>query len=167
MRDRFRIVETVPAEGELISHLVNCSRVKGMTMFGKKPNKPQNRIDSLIGAGTRIEGNISFAGGLRVDGEIQGNVTAIADKPSTLVISEHALIEGEIHVSHLVANGTINGPIFATESLELQSNSRLRGDVHYTTLEMHLGAVVEGRLVHGAGETKTVELKLAASKSVS
>ncbi len=138
-----------------------------MNMFGKKPNKPQNRIDSLIGAGTRIEGNISFTGGLRVDGEIQGNVTAVADKPSTLVLSEHALIDGEIHVSHLVVNGTINGPVFAAESLELQSNSRLRGDVHYTTLEMHLGAVVEGRLVHGASETKTVELKLASSNPAS
>ena len=136
-------------------------------MFGKKPNKPQNRIDSLIGAGTRIEGNISFAGGLRVDGEIQGNVIAAADQPSTLVVSEHARIDGEIRVSHVVANGAINGPVFAAESLELQSNSRLRGDVHYSALEMHLGAIVEGRLVHGPGEIRAVELKLAASKSVS
>jgi cytoskeletal protein CcmA (bactofilin family) len=136
-----------------------------MIMFGKKPSKPQNRIDSLIGAGTRIEGNISFAGGLRVDGEIQGNVTAVADQPSTLVVSEQARIDGEIRVAHLVANGTITGPVFATDSLELQSNSRLRGDVHYSTLEMHLGAIVEGRLVHGPGETRTVELKLAASKA--
>ena len=134
-------------------------------MFGKKPSKPQNRIDSLIGAGTRIEGNISFTGGLRVDGEIQGNVTAAADQPSTLVVSEHARIEGEIRVSHLVANGTINGPVFASDSLELQANSRLRGDVHYSTLEMHLGAIVDGRLVHGSGETRAVELKLASTKS--
>ena len=136
-------------------------------MFGKKPNKPQNRIDSLIGAGTRIEGNISFSGGLRVDGEIQGSVTAAAEKPSTLVVSEHARIDGEIRVSHLVTNGTISGPVYATESLELQSNCRLSGDVHYNILEMHLGAIVDGRLVHGAGEGKSVELKLAASKSVS
>lgn len=134
-------------------------------MFGKRSNKPQNRIDSLIGAGTKIEGNISFAGGLRVDGEIQGNVTAVADQASTLVVSEHASIEGEIRVSHLVANGAINGPVFAMESLELQSHSRLRGDVHYNTLEMHLGAIVEGRLVHRSSEAKTVELKLAATKS--
>src|SRR4030067_712205 len=131
-------------------------KAKGVSMFGKKPNKPQNRIDSLIGAGTRIEGNVGFAGGLRVDGEIQGNVTAVADKPSTLVISEHALINGEIRVSHLVVNGTINGPVFAPESLELQSNSRVRGDVHYTTLGMHLGAIVEGRLGPEPGETQTV-----------
>ncbi len=134
-------------------------------MFGKRSNKPQNRIDSLIGAGTKIEGNISFAGGLRVDGEIQGNVTAVADQASTLVVSEHASIEGEIRVSHLVANGAIIGPVFATESLELQSHSRVRGDVHYNTLEMHLGAIVEGRLVHRSSEAKTVELKLAATKS--
>lgn len=135
-----------------------------MTMFGKKPSKPQNRIDSLIGAGTRIEGNISFTGGLRVDGEIQGNVTATPDQSSTLVVSEHARIEGEIRVAHLVANGSVNGPVFASDSLELQANSRLRGDVHYNTLEMHLGAIVDGRLVHGAGETRTVELKLASTK---
>lgn len=135
-----------------------------MTMFGKKPSKPQNRIDSLIGAGTRIEGNISFTGGLRVDGEIQGNVTATPDQSSTLVVSEHARIEGEIRVAHLVANGSVNGPVFASDSLELQANSRLRGDVHYNTLEMHLGAIVDGRLVHGASETRTVELKLASTK---
>ena len=134
-------------------------------MFGKQSNKPQSRIDSLIGAGTKIEGNITFSGGLRVDGEILGNVTAIADQPSTLVVSEHATIEGEIRVAHLVANGAVTGPVFAAESLELQSHSRVRGDVHYNTLEMHLGAIVEGRLVHRSSEAKTVELKLAATKS--
>ena len=133
----------------------------------KQPNKPQSRIDSLIGVGTKIEGNISFTGGLRVDGEIAGNVTAVPDQPSTLVVSEAARIEGEIRVSHLVVNGAISGPVYTTEFLELQSRSRVIGDVHYNTLEMHLGALVEGRLVHRSSEAKpAVELKIAASKSV-
>ena len=131
----------------------------------KQPNKPQNRIDSLIGAGTRIEGNITFTGGLRVDGEIVGNVTAVSDQPSTLVLSEAARIEGEIRVSHLVVNGAITGPVYTTEFLELQSRSRLIGDVHYNTLEMHLGAIVEGRLVHKSSESKPVELKIASSNT--
>ena len=134
-------------------------------MFRKQANKPQNRIDSLIGAGTRIEGNVSFVGGLRVDGEIKGNVTATGDQPSTLVVSEQARIDGEIRVSHLVVNGAINGPVFSAEFLELQAHSRVKGDVHYNSLEMHLGAVVEGRLVHASSvsETgKTVELKIAS-----
>lgn len=131
----------------------------------KQPNKPQSRIDSLIGVGTRIEGNISFTGGLRVDGEIVGNVTAIAEQPSTLVVSEAARIEGEIRVSHLVVNGAITGPVYTAEFLELQSRSRVIGDVHYNTLEMHLGAIVEGRLVHRSSESKPVELKIAASNT--
>ena len=132
-------------------------------MFGKQSSKPQNRIDSLIGAGTRIEGNVSFSGGLRVDGEIIGNVTASGEQPSTLVVSEKARIDGEIRVSHMVVNGAINGPVYAAEFLELQARSRLNGDVHYNTLEMHLGAVVEGRLVHKSSEARPVELKIVAS----
>ncbi len=133
-------------------------------MFRKQTSKLQNRIDSLIGAGTKIEGNISFSGGLRVDGEIKGNVTAVAEQPSTLVISEAARIEGEIRVSHLVVNGTICGSVHTTEFLELQAHSRVAGDVHYNTLEMHLGAIVDGRLVHRSAEAKSVELKIASSK---
>ena len=134
-------------------------------MFRKKANKPQSRIDSLIGAGTTIAGNLTISGGLRVDGEIKGNVVASGGQPSTLVVSEQARIEGEIHVSHLVVNGAINGPVHSAEFLELQAHSRVKGDVHYNTLEMHLGAVVEGRLVHSSGAAdsgKTVELKIAS-----
>ncbi len=136
-------------------------------MFRKQASKPQSRIDSLIGVGTKIEGNVTFSGGVRVDGEIIGNVTASIDQSSTLVLSEHARIDGEIRVSHLVVNGVVNGPVYATEFLELQSHSRVKGDVHYNSLEMHLGAVVEGRLVHRSSEAKGVELKLASSKSAS
>jgi len=95
-------------------------------MFSSKP-KSQNRIDSLIGAGTRIEGTVIFAGGLRVDGEIKGDVRAAEGESGTLVVSEQARIEGEIHVAHLVVNGTIVGPVHATELIELQPRSRVSG----------------------------------------
>jgi len=134
-------------------------------MFMKKSNKPQGRIDSLIGASTRIEGNVTFSGGLRVDGEIKGNVLASGDQLGTLVVSENACIEGEISVSHLVINGTVIGPVSSSEFLELQSHARVTGDLQYNTIEIHLGAVVQGRLVHqGALPTgKSKELKLASS----
>lgn len=131
-------------------------------MFGKdKASKPQNRIDSLIGAGTRIDGNICFTGGLRIDGEVRGNVEAAeAASSSILVLSEQARIEGAVKVAHFVSNGTVVGPIKVSESLEVQSKARIVGDVEYAVIEMHQGAVIEGRLVHHG---KTVELKLAAS----
>ena len=134
-----------------------------MFLKSDKNSKPQSRIDSLIGAGTKIEGDVSFVGGLRVDGEVKGNVRSTGDSGCTLVVSEHARIEGEIHVSHLVINGTIIGPVYSSEFLELQPRARVTGDVQYNSLEMHLGAIVQGRLVHQGGTGKTVELKLASS----
>lgn len=129
----------------------------------RKTSKPQNRIDCLIGTTTRIEGNVLFSGGLRVDGTIRGNVCAQPGQSGTLVVSEDACIEGEVQAAHIVVNGTVNGPVTATESLELQASSRVKGDVRYKSIEMHQGAVVEGRMVHeGDPGAKGVELKLAA-----
>ena len=119
--------------------------------FSRKPSKPQNRIDTLIGAGTKVLGDVSFSGGLRVDGLVKGNVTMSGEEPSTLVLSENAKIEGKIRVSHVVVNGTVVGPVHATEYVELQSKCRVTGDVFYKTLEMHMGAIVEGKLVHEEG----------------
>jgi len=135
-------------------------------MFGSGHNKPQNRIDSLIGAGTRIVGDVHFTGGLRVDGEIDGNIIATPGKPSTLVISEHARVNGEVNVTHLVVNGGVTGPVNVTEYLELQSKSKVTGDVHYKTMEIQLGAVVEGRLIHLAETAeKVVAFKLSNAES--
>jgi cytoskeletal protein CcmA (bactofilin family) len=132
-------------------------------LFQKSSGKPQNRIDSLIGAGTRVSGNITFVGGLRIDGEVKGNIRTVDDQAGTLVLSEQARVEGEITVSHLVVNGTVLGPVRATEFLELQPRARVTGDVEYNNVEMHLGAVVEGRLIHQGAQSKAVELKLASS----
>jgi cytoskeletal protein CcmA (bactofilin family) len=131
-------------------------------MFAKD-NKPQNRIDTLIGPGTTISGDIAFSGGLRIDGEVKGNVRATGDQTSTLVISEHARIEGEVSVAHLVINGAVVGPVVSGSFLELQPKARVAGDIQYNAIEMHLGAVVEGRLIHTGQPGKAVELKLAAS----
>jgi cytoskeletal protein CcmA (bactofilin family) len=117
-------------------------------MFGGKTSKPQNRIDSLIGEGTMVEGDITFSGGLRIDGRIRGNVTAADNQPSTLVLSEKASVEGEIRITHAVINGTVIGPVYASEYVELQAKCNVTGDVYYKTLEIQLGAVVQGRLVH-------------------
>ncbi len=132
-------------------------------MFGvKKGSTPQNSIDSLIGAGTRIEGNMIFSGGLRIDGEVRGNIRSENGLEGTLVISEKASVEGEISVGHVLINGTVIGPVTAGESLELLPSARVTGDVEFHQIEMQQGAVIQGRLVHQIS-AKTIELKLASS----
>ena len=130
-------------------------------MFGGKGgSKPHNNIECLIGAGATVEGNIVFAGGLRVDGRVRGDVVAAEGKPGTLVLSERAQIEGEIRVSHVVINGTVIGPVYATEYVELQPKANVTGDVHYKTLEIQLGAVVQGKLVYESEEKAENVVKL-------
>jgi len=132
---------------------------EGHVMFGKNAQPP---IKSLIAQGSRIDGNLSFTEGLRIDGEVFGNTSATPDKPSILVISEAAVVHGEIHADHVIINGTVRGPVHAKELLELQPKARIEGDVHYKALEMHQGAVIAGQLKPLGIDEKPL-LKLAAT----
>jgi cytoskeletal protein CcmA (bactofilin family) len=126
----------------------------------RKHAPPQKRLDSLIGAGTVVRGDIEFSGGLRIDGHVQGNVKTVNGDAGTLVVSEQARVDGEITVSHVVVNGTVNGPVTAVDYVEMQAKARIIGDVEYKTLEMHLGAVIQGRLHYvEPGMASVVELK--------
>lgn len=117
-------------------------------LFFKKANKIDSRIDTLIGSDTRIEGDMHFGGGLRVDGRIRGNVIEPADKPSTLILSEHGKIEGAVTAAKIVLNGQVIGNVKASQFIELQTKARITGDLYYKSLEMHTGAVIEGKLVY-------------------
>jgi len=133
-------------------------------MFERKKPQPK-RIDSLIGAGTVVDGDVTFTGGLRIDGAVHGKVATVDSQPATLVLSEQARIEGEVRVSHVVINGIVNGPVTANDYLELQAKARVNGDVVYRTLEMHVGAIVQGKLMHAEQESAAVvELKRATGE---
>jgi cytoskeletal protein CcmA (bactofilin family) len=131
-------------------------------VFGKKKQPP---IKSLIAQGTRIEGHVVFHDGLRVDGEVKGDIRAIDEKASILVISESATVTGQIHADHVIINGTVRGPVFSHALLELQPKARIEGDVSYKALEMHQGATIHGQLkpMLVAGMEDKPTLKLAAN----
>ncbi len=127
----------------------HANEAREENLFNKKHSKPQNRIDTLIGAATVIEGNVTFSGGMRIDGKVNGNVIGLPEKQSTLVLSEQGSINGEVQATHLVINGVICGSVTSGEYMELHAKSRVTGDVHYKMLEIQVGAVLEGRLIHG------------------
>jgi cytoskeletal protein CcmA (bactofilin family) len=72
-------------------------------------------------------------------------------------------MDGEVRCDHLVVNGAINGPVHASELLEVQPKARIYGEVHYKVLEIHGGALVAGLLSHHDGVDKV--LHLAASEA--
>jgi len=128
-------------------------------VFSKKKQPP---IRTLIGEGTQIQGELRFIDGLRIDGEVVGDVVAAGETPSILVISEKARVTGRVRGGHVIINGQVNGPIQSDELLELQPQARIVGDVRYEVLEMHQGATIDGELRPLKAEEKP-SLKLAAS----
>lgn len=134
-------------------------------MFEKK-NKRMLPIQSLIGTGMTIQGNICFKGGMRIDGEVLGNVYTTESDGSLLVISETGCVKGHVQVEHLVVSGKVEGPIDASKLLELHPSAKVSGDVRYKALEMHPGAVVEGKLSHEkTEEPEASKLSLASSNN--
>jgi cytoskeletal protein CcmA (bactofilin family) len=131
-------------------------------MFGRNA---KSEIDSLVGISSRIEGSMCFTGGLRIDGEVRGNVIAAEGNDNVLIISEHARIEGEVRCANMVVNGYINGPVYSTELLELQPKARIMGDVHYKLLEMHGGSMVTGSLTHHEAGEPVFHLAVAEAAS--
>ncbi len=122
-------------------------------MFGQKKRRP-TRVDSVIGQQTQVVGDITFAGGLHVDGAVRGNVSAKADEKATLTVSERGSIEGEVKVPYVILNGVVKGDVHASDRVELAANARVEGDVHYRMIEMAMGAEVNGKLVRIADETR-------------
>ena len=130
-------------------------------MFGWKKTPP---IRTLIGEGTVIKGELRFTDGLRIDGEIQGDVICAEEGRSLLVISEKARVHGKVRAGHVIINGCVEGPVTAESLLELQPKARIVGDVRYEALEMHQGATIDGELRPLKSEDRP-NLKLAASST--
>jgi cytoskeletal protein CcmA (bactofilin family) len=117
-------------------------------MFRKKihPSIEVTRLSSLVAAGVEIVGDIVVIDGVRVDGQVAGNVLSKKDAKGLLVLSEKGRIEGGVKVHDAVVNGTIIGDVEVEHFLELQANARVTGNIKYRNLQMECGARVEGRL---------------------
>ena len=127
--------------------------------FGRKKAPP---IRSLIGEGTVVHGPIRFAEGLRIDGEVQGDVLGASEGPTLVVISEKAKVMGMVKAAHVIINGQVTGPVESAVLLELQPLARVNGSVRYELLEMHPGALIDGEL-RPLKNADRPALKLAAS----
>ncbi|MBV6422953.1 MAG: hypothetical protein NAOJABEB_00740 [Steroidobacteraceae bacterium] len=133
-------------------------------MFGKD-KALKLRVDTLIGAGSRIDGDLVFEGGLHLDGRVTGNVRGEGGSSATLSVSEQGHIEGSVVAQNVVLNGTVNGDINAAARVVLGPRARVEGSVHYGQIEMALGAEIRGRLVPlgGGGSPQVVEDAVAAT----
>jgi cytoskeletal protein CcmA (bactofilin family) len=103
---------------------------------------------TLIAANTEVIGDLCFVNQLYINGLVTGNVLAEAGSGATVMVTDDGAVRGEIRVPNVVINGRVEGDVFATERIELAPNAVVQGNVYYKLIEMQLGAMVDGQLVH-------------------
>ncbi len=136
-------------------------------MFGDKSKRGHNgtnTVETLIGPRVVIRGDVNFSGGLYVEGKIIGKVIADDGVAAVLTVAEQGVIEGEIHAPVAVIAGRLQGEVYASERIELASNARVAGNIHYKVVEMAAGAMITGRLIHiDPSQPDTGEVPVAAA----
>ena len=105
-------------------------------------------VEGMVGPRMSVNGDLSFAGALHVDGSIKGQVTG-EGSDSLLVVTERGSIEGTYRAPHIELSGTMVGDVFSTERLKLGASAKVRGNVYYKLLEMDAGCQINGQLVFG------------------
>ena len=138
----------------------------GEIMSLKKKIKA-TKVDSLVGRNSKFVGDIHYAGGLHIEGNVEGNIMAEYEDKGVVIVSELGVVKGEIRVPSIIINGAVHGDIYATESIELAATAKINGNVYYNLLEMTVGAEVNGTLVHQQPSNSTLAVvpDVAQSKS--
>jgi cytoskeletal protein CcmA (bactofilin family) len=112
--------------------------------------KPKQEV-TLIAADSEIEGSMHFSSQLFIRGKVTGNISA-EEPGATLVISPDGCVVGDIRVPSVVINGRLNGNVYADVRLEVSASAEVQGDLYYRVIEMHMGAQVQGRLIHSEAD---------------
>lgn len=127
----------------------------------KESSSQTHHIDTLVGANAAIVGDVAFRGGLRIDGTVEGNVSVSFAEAGCLCVGERGSIHGDVRVTDLILDGAVVGSVFATGRVEIHASGRIQGDVHAGIIEIHAGAVIDGRIISNDGKADEKRLPQA------
>src|SRR5437870_11878816 len=109
---------------------------------------------TFLGKGAEFKGILHFEGTIRIDGRLEGEIHT----KGTLMVGEHAVIEGDISAGTIVSGGTINGNLTATERVQLLPSAVLNGDLKTPFLKVEEGVQLHGTCeAEGRAKSKSVE----------
>lgn len=137
-------------------------------MFGKQGSESRSASGAvtIIGPGVRIEGNITFSGYLRVQGEVVGDIVCLDEHHGTTVVHGAGSVTGSIRSPGIVVGGRVQGPLHSTSSIEVHHGATVVGNVHYKQLAVHEGGAIDGQLKASAAPERAWEdRRIARSES--
>ncbi len=118
----------------------------GPTVVAPSPSAPSTRdVQAHLGHGSRVEGKLTFEGSVRIDGQVDGEVSA----QDTVIIGEGAELTAQINANNIVVQGRITGDLTARKRVELKAPAVVSGNVSTPSLVIHEGVVFEGHCTMG------------------
>lgn len=116
--------------------------------------KKKDEINAFLGKETEFEGKLTFRGAVRIDGHFTGEIVT----EGTLIVGESAVIESDIHASHIIISGEIRGNIIAEDKIEIHAPGKVFGNIQAPTLILEEGVIFEGncrmQALEAAGDRK-------------
>jgi cytoskeletal protein CcmA (bactofilin family) len=103
---------------------------------------------TVISKGVKIEGKLSCSGSIRLDGEVQGDISS----QSTVIIGENGKVNGEINAENITIGGKVTGTVKAKEKLVLDAKANLQGDIFSKVISVEAGANFNGNCKMGTSE---------------
>jgi cytoskeletal protein CcmA (bactofilin family) len=110
-------------------------------MFGKEGADQQAAVSTILGNDCKFTGDVDAKGTIRIDGEFDGKIVS----SDSVIVGSSGIVKGELHASHAMISGTVEGNIFAKKKVELKAGSRLIGDVESMSLVIEDGVFFEGK----------------------
>ena len=116
-------------------------------MFGKEAesNGGQGSLNSILGQGCKVKGDIEIQGTIRIDGDFEGSIKC----PETLIIGKSGTVKANVTVKNAIIGGKLVGNISASNKIELQSASHVEGDIETARLVIDEGVFFEGQCKMG------------------
>ena len=118
-------------------------------MFGKEADGlggGEGSLNSILGPGCKVKGNIELQGTIRIDGEFEGDIKC----PDTLIIGKSGVVKANVDVKNAVIGGKMLGNIQANNKIELQTGSHVEGDIQTARLVIDEGVFFEGSCKMGS-----------------
>src|SRR5262245_5853802 len=126
-------------------------------MFERERDRAQTddtgATSAFLGKGSRVTGKLAFEGSVRIEGHVEGEITA----QDTLTIGESAVVNAQINGSSIIVNGKVTGDITARKRLEIRSPGKVYGNISAPSLVIHEGVIFEGQCTMSATEGPRVE----------
>jgi cytoskeletal protein CcmA (bactofilin family) len=126
-------------------------------MFSNKAANP--KIETIVGPGTELEGNLRTTESLRIDGRIKGEIHA-----ETIMIGENGVVLGDITATRVTIAGKVKGNVAASQVLEILPTGHVLGDIRSHKLVISDGATFEGNSQMTKSDGQVLELPTMAER---